>query len=136
MHSENENEKERFDDVFVIVFVLVRKLPNSFHRTTGEVTVTSGSTGEVNTHLGGNTGRELRITVRVAPPTERHSFRTEGRQYSVWRNNREVAHRPDSHSLYELNSESFSELVTSKGRLRQTHENRVILNTIKPLFTS
>jgi hypothetical protein len=30
---------------------------------------------------------------------------------------REVAHRPDSHS-HELNSESFSELVTSKSRLR------------------
>jgi hypothetical protein len=29
MHSENENEKERLDDVFVIVivFVLVRNLP-------------------------------------------------------------------------------------------------------------
>jgi hypothetical protein len=36
---------------------------------------------------------------------------------------REHAHRPDSH--YDLNTESFSELVTSKSRLRETHENRV-----------
>jgi hypothetical protein len=40
---------------------------------------------------------------------------------------REVVHLPTP-------TQSFSELVTSNSRLRQTHENRVILNTIKTLF--
>jgi hypothetical protein len=37
MHNENEIEKERFDDVFVIVFVLVRNLPRALsHELSGE----------------------------------------------------------------------------------------------------